>query len=435
MLHALRAYALNLMQLGRSRTAAQIGLVTAGNLLSAVLRFASCLILAKQLTAVDWGYLVVFIAVMDSIAVLCDNGINPTTVKFIAEKPEAHPRPVIIEALMLKVLVTLLVAGGAIVGGKAFLAAQQIPATHAYLYPVSILCGLLLSFITFSISILQARQAYASYALGAAFTNVIRFIAVCAVVMLGVTTTQALYAAFYIPLPIAAVVVISAVAYYVTQIQGRSRSGVGIRRLIRFMAPVAILNLAALVLTRLDVFLLQAMTSPQQVANYGLAYQVAFIFPILAMATFTSLLPKVASMREARLLRSYRRKVLYLYPAMLAIGVFAALVAPYIIGALFGDKYGGALPVISILILAFAINMIYHPLGLIFYALDRPEYVTAIQIVEVPVLVVTSLLLIPHFGAVGSALSALLVRVVGVTAILIFTERVVARQERIESAA
>lgn len=85
------------------------------------------------------------------------------------------------------------------------------------------------------------------------------------------------------------------------------------------------------------------------------------------------------------------------------------------------------------LILGFGIDLVFNPLGLIFYALKRPQNMTAIHLVQLAVLLpLNYFVMIPRYEGVGAALSLLIVRVGTVIAAVAWTGisiRALARRE------
>ncbi|MBI4558234.1 MAG: oligosaccharide flippase family protein [Candidatus Hydrogenedentes bacterium] len=424
----------SLVAAARSRTTREVGVVMTGNLFSAVLRFAVAALLANYLSPSDWGFLVIFSALMDLASIFSDSALTVTQVRMTSAYAENRPHAVILQCLWLRFGVSLMLALVLAAGYRLFLDTQNIPTEYGPVYPLAIAAGILISFEGIPLATLQALQRYPAYALVALATNLVRLLAVGGMILAGVRDATALYTAFFAAPTVALVLGLALMMRPLRRLRDRPVGRVPYQEILQFMFPLMIMNIIIIVITRADVFMLNHMTNPEIVGVYGLAGQIAFCFPLLARALFTVLLPKVASMRTAGELRRYYRRVLSIFPLVMLATVGAVFVAPWVLWLCFGAKFAAADSVLRILILGFGIELIFNPLGLIFYSVGRTYYMTLIHALQLLIVIPLNLALIPAYGADGPAISLLVIRVAAVVIAVFATHRVIRQKRQLELA-
>ncbi|HQH27871.1 MAG TPA: hypothetical protein PLP17_10790, partial [Oligoflexia bacterium] len=196
------------------------------------------------------------------------------------------------------------------------------------------------------------------------------------------------------------------------------RPAVSLSAMLLFMAPLALMNAITIGNMRVSNFMLKTLASPEAVANYELAYQIGFVFPLLTSALFTVLLPRVSAMQSRDELRSYRARLLRMYPIVLGMTLAGVLIGPWFIAVVFGAKYAASLAIVRLLIIGFGIHIITQPMSLVFYAVSRPAYLTAIYFAQFAVIVVLNYFFIPRWGGMGAALAVLIATLLAVFAII-----------------
>lgn len=410
----------------RSPTALQTSFVTAGTLSSAILRFGVMVLLAKVLVGPeDFGALIVFVALMDIAAVACDCGISIVLVRFVAANPERRPTPILLRCLGIKAVLSGAVVAILGVIYPLFTSYSKISAEYVLFYPIAGIAAIFVSLNTFLMGVSQARRRYGYYAVQAALANGLRFAAILLLSILGMRGIWILAGVFFAA-PLAAT--LGSVCFMWASLRGTLRlepTQIATKELLSFLVPVALLQVIVVAITRADVMMLQAMATMDVVGHYGLAYQVAYVFPLLSGALFTVLLPKVSAMRRAEDLARYRSRVIHVYPAVLGCGVVAMVVVPYLVYVIFGPPYAGALPILRLTILNFALGSIFNPLALIYYSLGRPYVLVGIHLAQLVLLVPLNLVLIPIFLGMGPVLSLLLVTALATTAMVYMSKRAV----------
>jgi O-antigen/teichoic acid export membrane protein len=197
------------------------------------------------------------------------------------------------------------------------------------------------------------------------------------------------------------------------------KPGVSLKTMLAFMAPLAVMGAITIGNMRVSNFMLKTLASPEAVANFELAYQIGFVFPLLTGAMITVLLPRVSAMESRAELRSYRTRLLRMYPIVIPLTLLGVLVGPWFISLVFGAKYAASLAIIRILIIGFGIHIVTHPMSLVFYAVSRPVYLTAIYLAQFALIVVLNFLFIPRWDGLGAALALLVATLAAVSGIIV----------------
>jgi len=412
---------------------AHTGFVMTGNLSSALLRFViGGVILPKVLSTTDYANFFLFVAIMDLIGAFGDAGLNATMVRFMAMHHNEHSMPIVRRCFLMRLVLWVLVVS--VAGGFAsqFMRLQQVAEPYQWLYVPTIASGILLSFNAFGMTVAQGRERFGLYAYLAAHINILRLLLIAALVLAGTQNSSAYFLAFLL-MPLFAVPIVTVMVFSILkETRALPRSEVSYRSLVAFAIPLGMVILITMVIQKIDVFMLKPMVSTEVLATYGLAYHIAFVFPIISRTLFTVLLPKVSRMELASDLRSYRRQVLGFYPVALGLTALGMVAGPLFIQLAFGDKYAAAVPIMRMLILGFGLHIIFNPLGTILYNVKQHHYITIIHAAQVPLLIGLNLVLIPRWQALGATWSQLLIRVLGVAVIIVLTERAIRMRERSE---
>lgn len=417
------AYVKDLSRILRSATARNTAIVLVGNLGSGGLRFVVAAMLAKVLSVPEWGTFVLFVTLMDMVSIFADAALNSTLVRFASREPDRNVRPLLLRCLALKAGWTVALAALALLARPLLEQVFNLPQDAGLYYTLAIAAGLMLSFNTFSMAVLQTYRRFVLFALQTVSINILRTILVVGLLYAGWEGLDP-YAVVFFGAPALSLLIGGLVIGVASMRAGAADPlHVPYPQLLRFLWPLAAMNLLTVLFQRVDIFLLNSLTTPAEVGQYGLAFQVAFIFPLFTSALFTALLPRVSAMKTHEELRAYRIQAFKLYPVVVLAAVAGAVILPVVVVLIFGDKYAPAIPILRLLILSFGINLLFNPLGLILYALERPHALTWIQALKLPFLVAVDLLLIPAFGGVGAAVGITLVRAAGVVAIVWWTGR------------
>ncbi len=404
----------------QSSTAREAAIVLVGNMTSALLRFIVTVVLAHSTSKAEFAYFALFIAVMDLSTIAADSGLNNTMVRFLAMNRGKDIRPLLWRSLVIR---AVLWVGVIVLGAIAlwpFFATQQVDANFRWMYPAAIASGLFISVSIHGMSVMQGLSRFTAFSILTLSVNVLRVAGLAICFLAGWTQPAQLFAAFFF-LPVLTLPIVP----FWTRSATRGLAGEPIAEnystLLKYMAPVGAVTILTVVLQRFDVFLLKAWADDEAVADFAVAFQLAFVFPLIARSLFTVLLPKASAMTTAEELARYRRRTLVLYPVLLAVVALAVVVAPWILALTFGERYASSAPILRLLIIAFGMHIVFNPLSVILYSIEKHRWVPLIHLIQVPMLIALDFWLIPIHGGFGAAIGALAIRVFGVIAVLVLT--------------
>lgn len=159
---------------------------------------------------------------------------------------------------------------------------------------------------------------------------------------------------------------------------------------------------------RVDLFLLNMLTTPATAGIYAIALQISERIWMLSQAVSAVLLPRLASVsgqkeRSAAITAIVSRATMLATAALVA---FAALVGPWVIGIVFGERYRPAYAPFLVMLPGILAGSCVRILSAEFSARGRPELNTYMAMLVLAVNVPCNILLIPRYGAVGAALSS-----------------------------
>lgn len=143
------------------------------------------------------------------------------------------------------------------------------------------------------------------------------------------------------------------------------------------------------------------------VGIFSLANKIANIFSLVSMSIFTVILPKNAIKKRDKELYDYKETVL------ISIGVLIMAVGAIVAGKVFiifvfGDKFAASLPILNILIVAYALGAINHFLETYFYIEENTKGLLGITLLNLGFFLILAFILVPIKGLMGLAYTQLI---------------------------
>ncbi len=392
---------------------ADITKVFFGGAFSAAARLVSVAALAYLLSVDEFGQLLALIAVTEVVSKACEFGLNHTLVSLHAKYPDVAIGSLFYRSFRIKVVIAALVFLAAAFASGYAIEIIDITGTGFGHYLFAVFMGILLSIHTFSSSVFQAKRQFSKFAVLNASVNLLRAVLIGSFFIAGIDNFNALFLGFYLPVLVSLVL---STAFALTDIRKNSRAATvpTTKEILSFAFPLGIVSLASIIIQRLDYFLVSFLLGAYSLGIYGLASQAATVIPLINAAIVAALLPRVAALQDAKNLFAFRRRVINLLPAVVLAGVALASILPYLLEVVFDQKYMAATASLRILVIGFAVNMVFNQLALVLYALNRTRVLAIFLLAQLVGSVVLNLLLIPRFGIEGAAASAFLVRIAGV---------------------
>lgn len=195
------------------------------------------------------------------------------------------------------------------------------------------------------------------------------------------------------------------------------------RNLYHFSKWIMISSISVVLANNLDYYMLLWFRGAEAVGTYAAAWKLGYVFPILAGAMGTVLLPHVSSFETKERMKQYLTKA---FRVTLPIAILTWVLIPIaqpLINLIFGSEYMPAIPVFKILIIAFSITIVINPLGLVVYSLNKPHYFSIMNLVQLAVTIIGNIVLIPIYGIIGPAITVLLTGIVAIIFVSIIIGR------------
>jgi len=166
------------------------------------------------------------------------------------------------------------------------------------------------------------------------------------------------------------------------------------------------------------------------VGLYTSAWQLASIFPVVTGALTTAITPHVSTFRTSEEMKHYLKRVGAVVWVALVGFLILFLLSNLVIQELLGKQYLAARGIFNMLLLGFMISLIMAPISVVFFAMDKPNVLTWLNIFQLPLIVGLDLILIPKFGGLGAAWSALIIRLISILYINILLRKLLGRKDR-----
>lgn len=189
---------------------------------------------------------------------------------------------------------------------------------------------------------------------------------------------------------------------------------------LRATAPFALTTIATLVYYRAGTLLLAGLRPSADTAAFTIASNVALGLLVVPNAITTGLLPNLSAARsQGERLATARRALGWTLGLCLVLMLAAAVIAPYALTVVFGDRYHEAVAPLLVLLVADLLIAVSGVLGVLLVASKRVRPLVAQVAGCLMVNLAVAALLIPHAGAMGAALATLATEAVAVTVLLI----------------
>jgi O-antigen/teichoic acid export membrane protein len=274
----------------------------------------------------------------------------------------------------------------------------------------SFVCGVGLNFLSLWAAVHQASERFLRFTSATSSFYLLSFMSVMIVVFgAHATRPDSVYAAYAI-----AACTIGVFAF------GRLKRAVGrlvvemqlIKAVLSFSRWLFAANIGYIIFQRLDLFLLAAFASLDDVGVYGAALRMVTIVSLLTGTLAPALLPRAARVGGSpESLRAYLKHGAAL-SGVLALTVCALwLAAPRVAGLVFGHEYLGAATIVRVFLVGTFFVALYTPLSQLFFVEADPRKMLYLSVLKLTVILASGLYLVPHFGGVGAAVAVALAEV------------------------
>ncbi len=184
------------------------------------------------------------------------------------------------------------------------------------------------------------------------------------------------------------------------------------RWVLRQAMPFAMITLCFIVGFQSVLILLDRLAGPEQAALYQsalLVIQAAYLLPNIVYHKFlSSKISRWVEHDRPKLIGSFHLGVVGMFGAGIACMLAILVFAHPIVALIYGAKYAGAAPVLSVLALAIPINFVQHVCSSLLVSREHVLVKVRFAWVSAGSCVAANLVLVPWLGALGGALSAVL---------------------------
>ena len=159
---------------------------------------------------------------------------------------------------------------------------------------------------------------------------------------------------------------------------------------------------------QVDKVVVVGLLDPSMMGIYVVAVSFAQILNVFPTAVVTVLFPKSSGRSTEEVVTVTGRAARLNGISSVLAGAAVALLAPWIVGRVFGADYVAAVPVLRILLLEGVLRGTIWILAQAFMALDKPGMVSALQGAGLCLAAPLLLLLVPRYGLLGAGSALLL---------------------------
>src|SRR3989344_2106814 len=186
--------------------------------------------------------------------------------------------------------------------------------------------------------------------------------------------------------------------------------GVIFRPLARLAVPFAGAAILARFYSYTDSILLSKLAGDVAVGWYSIPYKITYAFQFIPLALVAALYPKFSeyfASDKQKLALVYEQGIKYLLLVVMPIAVGIGILAKPIILSLYTPEYLNSILPLQVLLAGLVFSYISFPIGAFLNACNRQATQTAIVFFVMILNIALNFFLIPRYGVVGAAVSAL----------------------------
>jgi O-antigen/teichoic acid export membrane protein len=398
--------------------------VLSGNIVAQGLGFIALLIVARNLSVETYGLFSVFLALFVVLGQLHDFGLS---ISFVKKGSELKHHKQEYDTLFTTALVLRIIISVSFIV-LLFPFSNQIASfilnntQYSDQVRLIILSAPLYSLFLFLLSYFQAQQKFDLYSLSNVSLYLLRFVAAAIIAYLLIPknyNTLLLYVDAFIFAYAVAIAFISIMLYVKAPVKVEKIFASDYARELLSLGFWAFLSaLAIMLILRIDIFMLQKLSTSHAVGLYAAAFQVAMVFPLITSALFTTVFPKAQEYIEKHSLDSYITKTLslakYTLPLLLLVELFAYFLFPLV----YGENYSAGTITLMILLISFALEIFINPLISLFYLYKKAHLYFGIILLQLVLNFIGNWYLIPLYNENGAAIATTVARSVGLVLIV-----------------
>ena len=176
--------------------------------------------------------------------------------------------------------------------------------------------------------------------------------------------------------------------------------------IFQFSKWIALSRTFGVMVSRVDVILLNLLAGSFQAGIYSAASRIALVFALLVSSIGAVTAPRFSAFIRKEDIKSYLKKVALMVGGISLIMLSTVALADPLVRLIFGEQYLAAIPVFRAMTLAmipFLLSVITsQPL---IYSFNQPKFFSWITIIQVVTIISLDLIFIPRYQALGPTIS------------------------------
>ena len=395
-----------------SATFRQSAVTFSGTFITGLLGAAFYILSARLLGPALFGTLSVSIVVLSLVADLGDMGVNTGLVRFISKYANENfekANRFIKLGLVIKLSMSLVVISfgyilAPLIANKIFFKSDLV--TPLRISFIGVGTTWLFSFITVN---LQAFQRFWKWSGVQILTNLLRLVVVVILFYISKISIQNNLLA-YITIPfIGFMIGLTLIPKGFLKVNKVLSVG---SEFFQYNKWIAIFIVFSSISSRLDTFLSARFVSSVELGLYSAAIQLTQVVPLIIGAIGTVIAPKMSGMRDINTILLYFKKTQIFVLGISVLGLLAIPVSFWFIPTFYGDKYMGAVPVFTILLIAMLVFLISVPIhNMVLYYFSYPKLFTWVSMIHFSIILILGWVLVRKFGVIGIAYSVLFAQI------------------------
>lgn len=185
------------------------------------------------------------------------------------------------------------------------------------------------------------------------------------------------------------------------------------QKLFSFAKWIAVTRIFSVFISRIDVILLNLLSSSFQAGIFAAANRITLLFSLIVSSLSAVINPRFSGFNNGGMVTSYIKKLIGLISLASLLMLISALFAKPIIDIVFGDKFISAIPVfqsLTVAMIPFMFSLAVTPA--LIYTFNENRFVAQITAFQVILMVILEIFLIPKLGAFAPAIALGLTNIV-----------------------
>jgi O-antigen/teichoic acid export membrane protein len=393
-----------------------------GNVLSQGLGLLLMVVISRDIGPTQLGLFATALAFQSLLVLMTDLGVSTSLIKFVnANAGNSKDVCIYIQIGFFYRLIAILVVAfiGLNLAEQIAIRFYNIPELEDMLW-VAFAGSIFLTLHSFIVMYLQAVQQYVTRAVFLFITNAGKLMVIFYYLyyMNGESITGLLWMSSIVPGTISVFFFYRIYSEFLTRWFTLNEYTAHLKKMFSFSIWVFLSSLAVVFMMRIDQFLLLKWSTPEQVGFYSVALQLAMVLPLVTESINTVLLPKASQLHTKESLSHYFRYMIKVVP-IFVVFILLSFPSRFIIEFLYGHEFVEAGVLLQWLIIGFSLSLLINPISLLFYSMNKPHYLSILNLIQLIIAIVLNVILIPQLGPMGAVTSTISVRVFGLFYMLI----------------